>query len=319
MQQVLDAKQRARHQRAYDRIFYAGRTAADVLAIPMIRGGAGSYPDAPSRIMPIDANGTIGLYSPSNPVNWHTSFTVFSNAQMQNLNDENDGSVVAGGGGGNDINLGFIFPELWEIDGHMYRSRRSNFTFQHSGDATNLGDGTWNSEAAVTGTAFNVRPDYRDDVVSVALSNKRAVRFNSTADGGGYQVESTHLYGTIAAGETPDRLLWFDDGTDLEFAKPLDYGDIPRGSASDYVTYLKNNSASLAAGSVQVTAEALYLTMGSWFTFSEGGAFSATLALASSIGAAANSPNITVRRIVPDAAALGLYRGRVYANTGSWT
>lgn len=122
----------------------------------------------------------------------------------------------------------------------------------------------------------------------------------------------------MAAGETSDRLLWVDNATGPEFGLPIDYGDIPRGSAEDTEVLLRNNSGSLRAASVQVTAEALYLDSGSWYTLKEpGGSFQATLPLSGSIGPGSDSSVLTLRRIVPDEETLGLQAGRLLASVGS--
>ncbi len=140
----------------------------------------------------------------------------------------------------------------------------------------------------------------------------------ATTDGGGYGVLCWHVYGEISASETPDRLLYIDNATALEFKKPKDYGDVARGSAETYAMKLRNNSASLTASTVQLIAEALFQGSGAWYDFDEGSGFTATLSLASSIANGADSPVITVRRITPDAEALGLHEGRLQVSVGSW-
>lgn len=281
---------------------------------------AGNYPDQPSRRMGIDGDGTIGLYSGNNPANFCQGWTEMSGPQMSEINDEDESSVLSGAGGGNDINLAFIFPELREFDGYFYRTIEGSLTIQTSADTTNGCDGTWASLTTVTGTKQQVRPDYRTDIVSAASSAIRGVRFNSGGGGGGYNVKVFHPYGEISPGETPDRLLFIDEATGLEFTKPRDYGNVPRGSSEDVTWRIKNNSASLQANTIQYTTEELYLDAGGDFTHTlpGGASFQATQQIAS-LAAATTSGLITTRRITSGTAVLGLRSGRTYLNVSSWS
>lgn len=316
---LLDTKQRRRHQRGLERIFYGSRDG--LVAIPLLRGAAGSYPDNPSRRMAIDDDGTLMVHTP-------TDFSVvpieFSGPNKATLNDESDSQILNLVAPSTKY-LYCIFPELREFDGFFGKVLgQANRVGQvsTSGDTTSFYDGTWTQRSAdhPDNTTLGVFARYRDDIESFAVSNVRGVRVVYVRNTGGslLHVAGFHVYGEISASETPDRLLWFDQPSALEFDLPIDYGDIPRGSAEDRVTFLKNNSSSLTASSVQVTAEDLYLGSGSWYTFDEGSGFSATLALASSIANGANSPNITIRRITPDAEDTGKHVGRAFAAVGSW-
>lgn len=307
-------------QRNYDRIFYVGPEGL-ALELPMVRGGAGSYPDAPSRRMALDDDGTFwGRYNTEGGTG---AMVEISEAVQETATDEENTNAILWVQNV-DGYFHHIFPELRELDGYFLAVAAVNtFGVYTSGDTTNGYDGTWTQrQAPGTGWFYTDNyANYRSGILSAAVSNVRGVRLTKVGGvGSNDDVKGWHLYGEISAGETPDRLLWFDDNTDLEFSKPIDYGDKPRGSAEDYVVYLKNNSGSLSANSVQITAEDLYLGSGSWFTFAEGaGSFQSTLALGSSIGSAANSANITIRVIRPDAATVGLHAARAYANVGSWT
>ncbi len=320
-QAYMEAKKRLLRQRRMDHLYIAGP--GGTTKLPFLRGGAGSYPDAPSRRMALDDDGSIFAtrhISAQAPVVEHNATT------RAEVNDEdNTNLALYQTGGPQSYITAWLFPELREFDGFFVAQSNTGgpaWDMYSSGDTTNFIDGTWTQRVA--GFARWTAPwpvQYREEIESQAVSNVRAVRFSAqywNASSYPQSIRAFHVYGEISAGETPDRLLWFDQAAALEFAKPLDYGDVPRGSAEDFVTYLKNNSGSLTASSVQVTAEDLYLGSGAWYTFSEGGAYSSTLSLASSIGAGANSPNITVRRIAPDAAALGLHAARAYANVGTW-
>lgn len=314
----FERKKRVLRLRSQGRIFYAGAEGL-LTPIPWVSGGAGSYADAPSRRVAWDADGTVLTWTVDNG----TSVEI-SGANMTLLNDENGGAL---NGITTNNGLGYwahIFPELREFDGgfaaHGTGGGSSISNVDTSGDTTNGVDGTWTNRIADIANHANTRPDYRTGITSVAVSNVRGVRWRKASVSGGDDDEfaTFHIYGEISAAETPDRLLWFDQVAGTEYALPIDYGDIPRGSAEDVVTFLRNNSAALTASSVQVTAEDLFLGSGSWYTFDDGTGFSSTKALASSIANGADSPNITIRRITPDAAGLGLHAGRAYASVGSW-
>ena len=312
----------------YGQVWYA-TPAGDIIRIPTLSGGAGSYPDAPSRRMAWEADGSINLWRNVTAAN---PFVAFSGANQTEANDEDNvvyNSLDPSSGSAKGFHIVYIFPELREFDGFMGAqgaaggttggTTRGVFT---SADSTNGIDGTFTNRLASYSAQFQPYPsNYRDNISSVAVSSIRMVRwqFNSQNNQSWRDQVATHIYGEISAGETPDRLLWFNNDDDLEFSKPIDWADAPRGSAADHITYLKNNSASLSANSVQVTAEDLYLGSGAWYTFDDGTGFSATKALASSISNGADSPDITIRRIIPDSATVGLHAARAYVSHASFT
>lgn len=292
-----------------------------------------SYPDMPSRRHAYHDDGSVfhgfrhGSHFPAATLGYFPPvvFTAFTAQQAADANDENPASLISGtgGGGAGAVMAQVLFPERREIDGYYWNGFATYADWiAYSTDTQSGRDGTWlalGSQVFYEGA--DTFEDYRSRINTTALSNVRGITGYVDAGGAGSfcAIKSLHLYGTISAGETPDRLLWIDDVTDLEFTLPLDYGDIPRGSAEDYAVYLTNNSASLTANSVQLTVEDTFLDMATWFTMSEGGAFQSTLPLAAAIGPAANSPVITVRRNTPDAASTGLYFAWLLANVGSWT
>jgi hypothetical protein len=131
-----------------------------------------------------------------------------------------------------------------------------------------------------------------------------------------------HLYGDKSAGATPDRLLFIDNDTGLEFTGPLDWGDVPRGTTLIHEIQIKNNSATLDANDIDLDFEALTGLSDTWHTMSDsGGAFGGTLNI-TSIAATATYPaadTITIKLIVGDAENLGPQACRLQAVTASWT
>lgn len=284
---------------------------------------AGSYPDTPSRRIAWDADGTVLLDRPDN----NASPQVEISAQlMAELNDEDLVATGHAGLGHTNRTFTFIFPELREFDGIFIATPSGNGTVieevETSGDTTNGIDGSWATEIANYTDQHQVTPQYRDEITAVAASNVRGIRCgtNTVGTGAGSDVYAVHLYGEIAPGETPDRLLWIDEATGLEFTKPIDYGDIPRGGSEDVEVRLRNNSAALTATTIQYTAEALYLGSAAWYTFSlPGGATFQNTQQVASLAPATSTGIITVRRITPGDETLGLHAARLYANVASWS
>jgi hypothetical protein len=282
---------------------------------------AGSYPDVPGRRMAWDDDGSIGFRV---PIDFSLAVTEMTPTNRSALNDENQATNMATGTGPHRW-FGVIFPELREVDGFSAATSSTGGTpndgvgeVRTSGDTTNGVDGTWTQRIADYNTGNGtVQQNYRNRITSLAVSNVRSLRCHQ---GQNNLVIALHIYGEIAAGETPDRLLWVDNNTGSEFGLPIDYGDIPRGSAEDREVKLRNNSTTMTAASVQVTAEALYLNSGAWYTIKEAsGSFQSTLPLTSSIGSSSDSPVLTIRRVTPDSETLSLHAARVYANVGSWS
>lgn len=283
---------------------------------------AGSYPDNPSRRMGWDDDGTILLVSPligTTPPPWPSIDYYATAADRTDCNDEDNVRWEIRFNSNANQAVGLIFPELREVDGLIcVWSNAGNGAVYYSSDTTNMLDGTWAQLVAdLPDFTLATTANYRTQITSTAQSNVRALEGKNTGSGGKGNV-AFHVYGEITPGQTPDRLLFFENVSGLEFGLPVDYGDVPRGSASDFVMKLRNNSGSLTASTIQLTAEALYLNSGAWYTFNEGTGFQSTLPLASSIGPGADSPAITVRRVIPDSEALGLHAGRVKATVGSW-
>lgn len=277
------------------------------------------YDIAPSMRMAYDDDGTVMLFRLS------ASAAVERNAsQKAEANDEDNVTAHSGFNWGGDTgHVIFIFPELREIDGFFTGGAPFEFgsatwgALEVSADTTNGIDGTWTTEIANIGEFGTTYPtNYRNEIVSTAANAKRAVRANKT-DTGSSSWSSMHIYGTISPGETPDRLIFIDELTGLEFTLPKDFGDVPRGSAREFEWRLKNNSTvagnNLTVNTIQFTAESLYLSSGGWYTHSVGGdAFAGTKSI-TSLAPEASSALITTRQIIPVNEVLGPHVARLQA------
>lgn len=292
---------------------------------------AGSFPDVPSRRLAWDDDGTLHFYRRDPfPLSRVATWTEVSAAVMAEANDEDDVrtsepySLTA-----TDLTLSWVFPELRELDGVFatvvggQSGETATWAFNASDDARWPGGGVWQAvlaaQAAIDVTAG---ANYRDNIVSLSEVTRSACEIQTPGFGGGGRtdVRTVHLYGEISPGETPDRLLFIDDGTSLEFGLPIDYGDVPRGSSEDRNIRLRNNSATRTINTIQYTAEDLYRGSSGWYTFTEPGlaVFAATQAIAS-LAPATDTAIIVARRITPQGEGVGLHAARIQATVGSVT
>lgn len=293
---------------------------------------AGNYPDVPAPRMAYDRDGTVGL---------KVNYTLGTNSQltageMANMNDESNSSVMTISPSANSQQWGvvLVFPQLRDITGYtIFFELTQGGTIQGvetSTDTTNGIDGTWTNQgnyvnAGNTATATLMRTS----ITALSVAGIRGIRWlNSSGAGGARNVRSLQLFGAIAAGETPDRLrMWhptldepLDDNTSSDGAF-FDWGDIQRNTTSDKTFRIKNNSATLTANGIIVSQETLTdtsPTVNSQFTFSDGGAFAASIDIGN-LAPGALSPIITKRFTRPSNATLSLWTSRTIANPTSWT
>jgi len=303
---------------------------------------AGAYPDYPSQRMAYDADGTVvlisngadnGLVSVSDPPQTFP-YVEATQTEKENLNDEDTGTDV------NDaqtLNASILwclmFPELRDLLGIYYawsfQTSSTKWT-DVSADTTNGADGSWTS-LSYTGRELPLQADHRDTIQTISQTAKRSVRYfiSDGSASGGRRMRSCHIYGMIAASETPDRILFLDDATGLEFAisgsapETQDWGDRPRGSILDWDIRLRNNSAvagnNLTANTVIISAEELTGSSGGWYSFSDDGSSFATTETVTSISPEANSGVLNVRQTLDEADSPGLQTARLKVTVASWT
>lgn len=304
---------------------------------------AGSYPDAPGRQMAWDDDGTVA-YSfscefdadkadadPEAPGAELTPTVMGNLNKAFNTSDYNTLVYDFGQVGQNGhMILVWIFPELRDIDGMFiacYSGAWYDGDLESSANTTNGIDGTWANQKS--GSSFwhqtpSVYRNYRDssEIFTLAVSGAKSLRL--WMEGSNVvepEVYGVHIYGEIASGQTPDRILFLDpDDSDNEFSKPLDFGDEPRGGTTNSDTFkIKNNSATLTAGSIQITAEALWESSGGWYTFSENDSdYYATLSVTGTL-TAGSTKLIYMRQDIPGTELLGLHNPRIQCSVGSWT
>lgn len=300
---------------------------------------AGNYPDVPAPRMAYDRDGTIGYW-------WNTSGAgansggTMTGTQLRNLNSETAVMVSSGISGTSSSYFGFIFPQLRDVVAYTnFRYFDSNGNTYNVGsietsvNTTNGVDGTWTNRGASTplpATSNGIIPAYRiaSNQTAVTWSGIKAIRINSTNNWHSPSISNTYLYGSMSAGQTPDRLRFWhptldeplDDATSSDGGF-LDFGDATRGTTADKTFRIKNNSASLTANTITIGLDVLTdasPTLTTQFTLSDGGAFGATVSIAS-LAPGAISPVITIRRTTPSNAALVVWTIRITADPVSWS
>jgi len=297
---------------------------------------AGSYPDAPGRKMNTYADGTIllggttksggspdilaGVLTDQTGTAAHLIFEDHKEDTNTTWGDNTAGGVWGGI---------FIFPELRDIDGTYILGNGFNTVgLLHSADTTNGLDGTWTLQSSVLDTVrrvpswVEVIPDYREGIYEWSATSKRAVQFWYQNDSGldSNYLREFHVYGEIASGETPDRLLFIDDDTGLEYAIPQDWGNRPRGAAADKDIRVKNNSGSLQANSITIgrgRTETGPPDASGWYTMDNGSGFGSSVSITSLT--AGSEDTWTLRQILPTTAVPGLYETWISYDATSWT
>ena len=293
---------------------------------------AGSYPDAPGRKMNTYSDGSILLRgtslggSPERATGVLVDDTgTAKHLQLLQHNETTDSSY--GNTLGHPMGIIFIFPELRDIDG-TYVKTVGNYdeaSIIHSADTTSGLDGTWTSQSSVFATVTDQAgaiPGYREGIYEWTASAKRAVQL--TVDGGGAVsfkgLTGFEVYGEIASGETPDRLLFIDDDTGLEYGVPQDWGNRPRGAAADKGVRIKNNSGTKQANTIDVSrgrTSTVEPDASGWYTMDNGSGYGASFQVTSLT--AGSEDTWTLRQIIPTTAIPGLYETWIEYAVTSWT
>jgi hypothetical protein len=286
---------------------------------------AGSYPNTPSRRMAYDDDGSVVLSayaSGSGPIN------ELSASDRENLNSESENSTKIE----NDYRIAYylwcVFPELRDVYGVFYAGNYGAGAVHTSPDTTNGRDGTWTEQYADLPDYDIVMGNYRTDITPISATSVRSIRvyLPGATIGSSLLAFALHVYGTIAAGSTTDRLLYISQSTGLTYTGPIDWGDIPRGTVYDEFFYIKNNSSTETATNTTLSFESLYLGSDAFYTLSTGVGWStgygpiATLAAGARFPTTSDSPTyLTVRCDPPSTAPFGLHAARMVMATSSWS
>ncbi len=290
---------------------------------------AGAYNDYPGARMGIDADGTIGLLSQADGTTFVAgrapaiAWTEMSGAQMTSLNNEDASDDIFGPH--NDHEVCIIFPEKRDIDGlFMAWDAITSGGTSYSADTTNGIDGSWTT-LSYAGFDWDADDEYRDNIQGLSQTGVRAIRHFNGAQNADWR--GAHTYGSMASGETPDRIIFLDEASGLEFGQStapeqMDFGDRPRGSIKDHEFRVRNNSTvagnNLTATTIVLTREALTGSMDTWMTYDENGGGFMTSETVTSLAPETNSALLTMRLDIADAATLFVWAARTKVAVTTW-
>jgi hypothetical protein len=282
---------------------------------------AGLYADVPGFKMQYDLDGSAGYSS-------RTAAAV-SSAEMTALNGET-GTQFADMQWNAQQSYFFtvIFPELRDVVGGWgYMSDQGftggGWTLETSANTTTGADGTWTSRGAITvatSMTFRTSISTYSGVTSVKAA-RLVMGFPASTQNTRY-LAAFHLYGNISTGQSLDRLRIWHPTLDQEIgAAGLDFGDFGRGGTLTRTFRIKNNSSSLTANSIVISAGAITDTtpaVAGQITYSQGGSFAATQNIGN-LAPGAISALCTIAIASTSSEQLGTWRQRLIATAGSWT
>ena len=324
---------------------------------------AGSWPDTPSRKIAYHADGTVvvGRF-PADGAPYENFYDWDSGPLgLEEMNDLDFDGIIpnyalkrfpalgttpASSVLNKRTETAWIFPEYRDIYGYAVVLEiaftsldQGLYRMYISGNTTNGIDGDWTEIGYFTNDGppnnlpanINYPEWWRESQVSLYFPRARGMRFLGTA---GFNTSAgetaamlwraAFLFGMISAGETPDRILFIDNYTGLEFTLPMDWGDVPRGSVLEWDIYLLNNSSTLTANTMTLDMKTLYNASDGWYQMKvTGGGFGDTIAI-TSMAPGARFPTgtdiITVRLSVPQDQPLSIYEAFLELSpAASWT
>lgn len=274
---------------------------------------AGFYPDVPDNRMAYHLDGTkIYIKHPDN-----TLTDITGNAAA--LNDE-DGDAGYTNGYIYGYELVFVFPELRDIRGYFWANTNSITprAIKVSTDTTNLLDGTWTSIVDPFSYSAAVYPNYRKNVNLANAGNVKALSFTFDFPANARSIVAVHLYGFIPPAESPQRLIFWDPTLNQQVSGAhFDWGDVVQGTSYTKTFRINNNSPTLTANSVGLSAGAETYAMSVEFS-ADGTTYTPTIDIGN-LAPSATSGILHVRRNVPAAEPLRAQVCRFRAAAGSWT
>lgn len=285
---------------------------------------AGNYPDPTSWRMALDRDGSVLVEIGSST----QAVYQLTAGQVTGIAGES-GTVYTAVEGGLSGILAVIFPELRDIDAWYLAvsglsGASDNVAVDVSTNTTNGLDGTWNQidNGSVEVHTGSVGP-WRTGIRSGTALAVRGIRFHTPGAAGSnkFAIYALHLYGEVSPG-SPDRLAFWSATADQKMppATP-DFGDVPRSSSDDFVVRVKNLSATKTAGNVIVSFDILTdgvpTVPAQHLVSTDGVTFTAQVNIGSLAPGAISAP-VTVRRVTPSNAQLGLWAPRMSAVPGTW-
>jgi hypothetical protein len=278
--------------------------------------------------MALDKDGTQ-LYS----ISGANLVTQMTGADITTINNEAEDGLPAPNG---IYRFLLFFPETRDLSAVFIAITTqtpggTDLTVESSVDTTNGIDGIWAVQVApiqVMNQTPNIwgreiTPGYRDGIRTVAALGIHALRITLTSTYIQPTLRAVHLYGSISAGQNPNRLTLWHPTEDHRVGEAwFDWGNTPRASSADRSFRVKNLSATLTANNVLTSLDILTDTtpsVSSQHTLSSDGASFAATAAAGTLAPGGLSGVMTLRRITPSNATLSLWCLRVAAKAETWS
>lgn len=286
---------------------------------------AGSYPDVPGRRFAYHLDGTMFVYRTA------AGSIVDLTSSLAQLNDHDNSSVFVIGNESSTVggrHFTFVFPELRNIDGYFIYGVQtfSEFTVQAvetSVDTVDGSGGTWTQVAASWAIGGTLNPAWRSGITSLSASGIKGLRFRYTwtTGSGSRQMDwrCIHLYGSVVAGENPNRLRAWHPTLDQEVsAAYFDFADIAQGTMLTKQFRVRNDSATLTANNITLSQDDTN-GGGMGLTFSTDGTTFTSPLVIGNIAPNTSSSLLYVRRTVGAAEAVQLRSSVIKAIAASWT
>jgi hypothetical protein len=290
---------------------------------------AGNYPDVPAYKFAYDRDGTIGfVYSIGGvtEAGWAPGVTQLSTPTLAALNDEDSDTPMSLSNNGNAQQyVGLIFPEQRNLAAAAFfydPNAGSVVSVQTSPDTTTGTDGTWNTFGNINTTRY-VETNYRSltYIQTVSVNGIKGIRFQMPGGSNSRQINGFHLYGSIPAANSPDRLRILDLSSN-DIAAQLDFGDVSRGTSSTKQFVVLNNSSTLTANNITVSLEALTDTtpalVGQFQLSTDNVTFTNSINIGS-LAPGASSGTLYLRDNVDASATLSLWSVRMVATAASFS
>ncbi len=288
------------------------------------------YSTITSKRIPYDIDGTtVGYYYSTQAPGSDSLFIngpqhMLTAEQKTILNQNDTGYTITSGYYRKTWCVWFFFPEKREIE--MIAALVSGelpyvfSSIQGSNDTTNGADGTWETATFPNGVPVisnNYNSWWRLSQKAVSLSTSyQSIRMRLSTEGSSScvpELRKIHLYGTKAAGETPDDLVFCEtDGTEITAVN--DFQDRPEASTAYDSFKIKNVSPDKTATTVNVNVTHTDFLL----SLSETGPWTANVDIASIAPAALTDTIYIKNELGQPPLTLGPKAARVVTTIGSW-
>lgn len=285
-----------------------------------------TYAPITNKRIPYELDGTVMYYrtttnytSPESDI----TLALAGNSLLANLNSETLTDAI-GPHSAYYVTVWFFFPEARTIEKMFLRGFGGDGTQTYrldsmigSDDTTNGMDGTWEQATYPEGTPpiYNpLGPDWVTNAKTVSFTKSITCLRLTLYFGYSYNsIKNIHLYGSKAAGETPDDLVFCEtDGTEMTAGN--DFGDRPEASTTQDSFKIKNISPTKTATNVNVTVTHTDFLL----SLSETGPWTAGLDFTSLAPAALTETIYIKNELGQPPLVLGPKAAKVIATVGSW-